>query len=175
MTALSTRQTLASVAFGTTLLAATLAPLWEGKAATSGAPASATIALSSGAVNASQFAFGTVDSTGGNVGTVTVTTSSGHSYTGLKSAPTGTFTAVRYNLTGTPNANYTITLPSSISGSSGTTIDTFVILTQTLNSSSTTGKFNGTGTDVVFIGGTAHIPSNVKATITATLTPTFGF
>jgi hypothetical protein len=161
-----------ALAFAVTMLAAS-----SSAAPTATAGATATIARSSGATMVTQFAFGTVDASGNNNGTVTVTPASPttHTSTGFKSTPTGTFTAVQYSLTGTPNATYTITLPSSITGSGSSTVDTFVIFTATLGSNSTTGKFSPTGTDTVYVGGTAHVGNNFKGAVTATLSPVFGF
>lgn len=91
-----------------------------------------------------------------SAGTIVLTPASTRTATGGVTLPavTGTITAASFNVTGTPNVTYTITLPLSITISSGAnmmTLDTFT------STPSGTGTLSALGTQTLTVGATLHI------------------
>ncbi len=133
-------------------------------AATASAQASATTSASASArvlakiqlAKVTDLNFGDVVA-GASLGTAVVDTAGARSSTGGVSLAAGTVSQASFTVTGEPSKSYTITVPASVTISSGgnnMTVDSFTF------SPSSPATLPGGGSDTLNIGATLHVAAN---------------
>jgi hypothetical protein len=151
------------VAFGSLITLTSVAPSAHAAPASATAPACATVVTPIAIKNVRGLAFGSF-APGSIPGTVTVepnglrTTSGGEG----PSLVTSTVTAASFIVTGTPNANYTITLPTlaTLTGPGPA-----MPLTDFTSDPTSPGTLNGNGRQTVNVGATLTVgPSSTQTT-----------
>ena len=99
--------------------------------------------------------FGSFAAPRSGAGTVVMAPGSTRTHTGsIVLSHLGAGQAAAFNVAGEPNANYAITLPNSVTLTSGVnsmTVDTFV------STPSSTSTLSGTGTGTIEVGATLHV------------------
>lgn len=122
-------------------------------AASATANATATVMQSIAISKTTDLAFGSF-SPNASGGTVVMSTAGARSATGTVALATSTTSAAAFNVTGTANATYAITLPTSTTISNGgttMTVDTFT------SNPSGTGTLSAGGSQTLAVGATLHV------------------
>lgn len=129
----------------------------QGSAATESATATARIIIPIQLENTQGLVFGNIASSA-SIGTVTISPSGTRSHSGgVTPSVIGAFNNAIYTATGEPNATYTITLPASITISSGgnnMTVNGFT------SDPTPTGTLGAGGTQTINVGATVNVGAN---------------
>lgn len=137
--------------------------------ATATATAAATIVTPISISNTADMNFGNV-ATDGSVGTVVLTPQSTRTSTGGVTLPTtaGTVTAAAFTVTGSGSYTYSITLPNSVTITSGG--DTMIVDTFTSTPSAADGQLSS-GTQDITVGATLNLVASQGAGTYLSATP----
>ena len=126
----------------------------QATSATDDATATARIITPITLTNTQGLAFGNIASSS-SIGTVTITPAGVRSHTGgVTPSAIGTYNNAIYTATGEPNATYSITLPASVtisSGSNNMTVNNFT------SDPTPTGLLSGAGSQTINVGATLNI------------------
>lgn len=145
---------------------ASLALPGQSQAASVSATSSGTVVTPIAISKSADLSFGKFSAGAG--GTLTVSTSGARTYSGVVPLTSSTTTAAKFDVTGESGATYAITLPASVTLTSGADTMTFVPVNDLDGGNVTsgtvaTGTLDGSGKQSIFVGGVLTVSASQPA------------